>query len=101
MPRITDTSEYKFNNILEDEDKQYILKLVYSGFRPKYIAKRFGLTWEFIERQYHREYKEVIGIHFDSKTVPYYDNENSYGKNTHHYTIDSLSQDEVEIFYEL
>lgn len=99
MPRITDC-EYKFNNILGDEEKRLILKLVFSGFRPKYIAKRFGLTWEFIEREYHKQYK-AIGIHFDSKKTPYYDNENSYGKNTHHYTTDSLSQDEVEIFYEL
>ena len=94
------TSEYKYQHVMRGKDKALIPLLLYKGKSVSYIAERFGLSKRFV-KHFMLEYNNRQVARLGNKDSAYYDNENSYGKNTHHYTINSLSLDEKKILDEL
>jgi len=94
------TSEYKYRYKIGDKDKKLIPLLLSQGKGIRYVCDKYGLSKRFISNKYYLLLR-AKGCNLGAKRVPYYDNENSYGKNTHHYTMDELSLDEKKILDEL
>lgn len=92
-------SEYKYEHILEDEDRHRILKLVLRGTKADLIAEWHGLTSSFIKAKFQKEY-DAKGIDIGSKSEPYYANEMDYGNNNISYNINELSKQELKFYNE-
>lgn len=93
------TCEYKYQHILEEEDRNQILKLVLRGTKPELIAEWHGLTKQFIKVKFENEIN-AKGIDIGSKQIPYYTDEMMYGNNTHKYTIEDLNSNELKAYNE-
>ena len=91
------TCEYKYQHILEDEEKTQILKLVLRGTKPELIAEWHGLTKQFIKVKFEKEIN-AKGIDIGSKQIPYYTDEMKYGSNTHKYKYEELSSAEIRAY---
>jgi hypothetical protein len=91
------TSQYKYDNLLGDREKNLISILLNKGKTLEYISNRFGLSKKFIRTNLCNPHM-VYSICFSSKKIPYYDDEMNYGKLQLNYSFDELNNNEIEAY---
>jgi len=100
-----DKSDYIFNYYLGDEERKLIPFLLSKSIKGvnrirtlDRVCERFGLTKAYVKNKY-CYILDDSQTNLGSKVVPYYKDEMMYGKNTHHYTMESLSKKEIDFYY--
>jgi hypothetical protein len=96
------TSQYKYDNILGDKEKNLISILLNKGKSIEYLSNRFGISKKFIRTNLCNP-DRVYSICLGSKKTTYYNNEMQYGKLELNYSFDELNNNEIEAYnnYEL
>jgi len=92
------TSELVWKHSIGDKDKLTIPLLLLKGKTVRQISDKYNLSKTFIRNKFYN-ILNVREINLGSKVVPYYKDEMMYGKNTHHYTMKSLSEKEIDFYY--
>lgn len=90
------TSDYKYKHIIRDKDKVLIPFLLAQGKSIKYICEKYGLSKRFISNKYYHilnSKKSNLG----AKMIPYYEDEDSYGKQNYTYNYEDLSKSEKDL----
>ena len=92
------TSEQVWTHSLGDKDKITIPLLLLKGKTVRQISDKYNLSKTFIRNKFYN-ILNIREINLGSKVFPYYKDEMMYGKNTHHYTMESLSEKEIDFYY--
>lgn len=92
------TSEEKWKYNIGDKDKLIIPLLLLKGKTIRQISDKYYLSQKFIRNKFYN-ILNIREIKLGSKDIPYYKDEMMYGKNTHHYTMKSLSEKEIDFYY--
>mgnify|MGYP003644953753 FL=1 len=102
-----DKSDYIFNYILGDKERKLIPFLLSKSKKGTdrirtldRVCNKFGLSKAYIKNKY-CYILDNSPTNLGAKIIPYYIDEMSYGKNTHHYTMDDLSTNEITAYNEL
>lgn len=93
------TSEQKWKYNIGDKDKLTIPLLLLKGKTIRQISDKYYLSQTFIRNKFYN-ILNIREIKLGSKDVPYHKDEMMYGKNTHHYTMESLSKKEIDFYNE-
>ena len=96
------TSQYKYDNILGDKEKNLISILLNKGRTIEYLSNRFGISKKFIRTNLCNP-DRTHSICLGSKKTAYYNDEMKYGKLELNYSFDDLNDNEIEAYnnYEL
>tara|TARA_Y100001938_G_scaffold150368_1_gene240997 strand:+ start:1559 stop:1969 length:411 start_codon:yes stop_codon:yes gene_type:complete len=88
----------KYYVIYDLINKDEITLLMIKGYTMREISKKLNLTYTIVKKYINRYRRNTVPVHFDSKTIAYYNNEDDYLR-VPEYNWESLDSYEKQAYY--